>query len=110
MIGIDIADIKRFEQIKKPDFSLWERVFTESEWEYCFDKPNPHQHLAGIFAAKEAVMKAVGDDIMKRYDFIEIMHESNGKPNIVLKTKKTQELDVSISHDGGIVVAVAIKK
>ncbi|MBO05811.1 MAG: holo-ACP synthase [Candidatus Pacebacteria bacterium] len=109
MIGIDIADIKRFKKIKQEDFSLWEKVFTDSEWEYCFNKPNPSQHLAGIFASKEAVMKAVGSDIMKRYDLIEVTHDGNGKPNVVLKTKEIHKLEISISHDGGLAIAVAIK-
>ena len=108
MIGVDITDIKRFEKILKNDYSVWEKVFTKDEWKYCFKGVNSAMHLAGIFASKEAVMKAVGNDIMKRYDLIEVVHNSEGKPNIVLKTEKTHEVEVSISHDAGVAVAVAM--
>ncbi len=108
MIGVDITDINRFEKISENDYSSWEKVFTKSEWKYCFKGVNSAMHLAGIFASKEAVMKAVGNDIMKRYDLIEVVHNDEGKPEIVLKIKKTHKIEVSISHDAGVAVAVAM--
>ncbi len=109
MIGIDIVDANRFLEIKKEDFLSWKKVFTESEWQYCFGKPKPSRHLAGIFAAKEAIMKALGKNLMKRYDCIEIVHNQYGKPIADIKISNNRKAEVSISHDAGFVVATAIE-
>jgi holo-[acyl-carrier protein] synthase len=109
MIGIDISDIKRFRKIKESDFRLWDKVFSAEEWRYCFEKPAPAQHLAGIFSAKEAVMKALGKSVMKRYDLIEISHKNDGKPTVFVNVKDLNSVEVSISHDALFAVAIAVK-
>ena len=101
--GIDIVDIERFRKILEADGeSFLRRVFTDSERSIA----NP-AHLAGIFAAKEAVKKAfdITDEIWKE---IEVKKLSSGKPKIVLHIDLKLEIismDVSISHEAGIAVA-----
>ena len=107
MIGIDIVTVERFKKIPESEFSLWKKTFTEKEWQYCFSKSSSALHLAGIFAAKEAVMKAVGGDKMGRFDHIEITHTKEGKPEAFVQDQK-KNVAVSISHDGGFAVAIAI--
>lgn len=109
MIGIDITDINRFVVIQKNDFSSWQKVFTKSEWQYCFKKSRPAQHLAGIFAAKEAVIKALNLAATYRYNLIEIVHNKFGRPAIKIKSRNKTKLEISISHDTNLAVAVAIK-
>lgn len=108
MIGIDIIEIDRFESVASDNFSSWDKVFTKVEWDYCFMKPKAEQHLAGIFAAKEAVMKAVGGSIMKNYSAIEITHGEDGKPLVSVGGLEEKSVSISISHNETTAVAVVI--
>jgi len=110
MLGIDIIEIKRFRGVAKDDFSSWNKVFTEKEWEYCFGKSLPAQHLAGVFASKEAVMKALGKSVIKGYDAIEIQHGPNGQPLVRLSVPTKHPVEISISHDKESAVAVVFAK
>src|ERR1035437_7637538 len=84
--GIDITDIEgiktSFEQNKRFVY----RVFTAYEIEYCESKPFKYQHYSGRFAAKEAMMKALGTGWNNGISWkqIEVINNSNGKPEIVL--------------------------
>lgn len=109
MIGIDIINIDRFNRIAQEDFSHWDKVFFQTEWEHSFKAANPAQALAGIFSAKEAVMKAIGDKFMGQFGRIQVNHKANGQPIIKIDDKKQANIHVSISHDQNTVVAVAIK-
>lgn len=109
MIGIDIINIDRFAKLAKEDFSHWDKVFTQAEWEYSYNSPDPARSLAGIFSAKEAVMKAVGGELTGRFARIQINHEESGRPIIKIDDKKQDNIHVSISHDQNTVVAVAIQ-
>ncbi len=62
-IGIDAVDIARFRRVLGRRPSLAERVFTEAERADAADRGDPAEHLAARFAAKEAVMKALGTGI-----------------------------------------------
>ncbi len=109
MIGIDIINIARFAKISREDFVHWDKVFTQSEWEYGFNKSGSAQALAGIFSAKEAVMKAVGDKFMGQFTRIQVKHEASGQPVIKIDDKEQPNILVSISHDQNTAIAVAIK-
>lgn len=109
MIGIDIVNIERFAKINQEDLSHWRKFFTESEWNNGFGAPDPARALAGIFAAKEAVMKAMGGELIGRFDRIQVEHEPDGKPVVQIDERKQDKIHVSISHDRDIIVAVAIK-
>ena len=108
MIGIDIASIERFKKIGEEDFASWRRTFSESEWQYSFSRANPAECLAGIFAAKEAIMKALGGEFVGRFDLIEITHLSDGMPIAKIKNVDDKKVHISVSHDGGMAVAVAV--
>ena len=109
MIGIDVIDINRFSKLSKGDFSHWDNVFTKSEWEYGFSAPNPARALAGIFSAKESVMKSVGNELMEQFSRIQICHEASGKPIIKIESKKQDNIHISISHSNNTAVSVAIQ-
>lgn len=98
-IGTDIVLISRISKsIQKQHFK--ESVFTPAELEYCKSDSN----FAGIFAAKEAYLKALGTGIDRRLNTVEILHNEKGKPYI----NSVQNSDVSISHDGDYAVATVI--
>ncbi|MDR2342153.1 MAG: holo-ACP synthase [Campylobacteraceae bacterium] len=111
MIGIDIIEIKRFE-------NFLER-FTQKALEKYLDEDEIRlvknaQNAAGFFAAKEAVSKALGLGISKECGFfdIKIYKLSNGAPAFTLsshliKTYKITSLSLSISHNGGFAIAAA---
>jgi holo-[acyl-carrier protein] synthase len=108
-IGIDIASItrfKRFAKNKKDRFLL--SVFTEREREYCFSFKDPAPHLAGIFAAKESVIKALTEKKVRGMAEVEIRHARSGKPEVWLRARRLKGVLVSISHDATIAIAVAV--
>lgn len=100
MIGIDIVEIRRF-SFKKNII----KIFTKEELDYASSKANYCQSLAGIFAAKEAALKAYGlkiSSIIRKK--IEIRHINN-IPILYIDSVKTNA-SISISHDGDYAVAV----
>lgn len=98
-IGTDIIRISRIEKsIEKNGFK--EAVFTANEIAYAKKSGT----FAGIFAAKEAYLKAAGTGINCRLNTIEILHDERGKPYI----NGVKNCDVSISHDGDYAVATVI--
>jgi holo-[acyl-carrier protein] synthase len=107
-VGIDIVEVDRFR--KKPldrNAGFYNSIFTPREIKYCMKFVDPYPHLAGIFAAKEAVMKC--RRIKCRMTNIEICKDSRGKPAPSLRTKKkTLNLDLSISHTEMMAIAVAV--
>lgn len=104
MIGIDILSVKKIED--KSEKSI-KKIFTEKELAYADKKNNRNQTLAGIFALKEAVIKAYNLNlsyiIRKK---IEILYSDN-RPFVLIDGEKI-ESNVSISHDNGSAVAVCI--
>ena len=105
-LGIDIVDINKF---KNKHFdnnkNFYQKIFLNSEIEYCLKFKNFGQHFAGKFAIKEAVKKSLAEPI----DFLDIItgHE-NSKPTIRLKIKNNYDFFVSVSHDKNYAIAIVI--
>ena len=109
-VGVDIEPVERFEDILSKKNFL-EKTYTAQEIEYCKAKPNPSQHLAARFAAKEAVVKALGSlGIKLTVGEIEIDNERNGAPKVILKHKGLEKFNVklSIAHAKGNAIAFAV--
>ncbi|MBQ3904006.1 MAG: holo-ACP synthase [Eubacterium sp.] len=98
-IGTDIIKISRVERACVNEH-FRERVYTPDELAYC-KKP---QNYAGLYAAKEAYLKALGVGIERRLNTIEIAHDELGKPYI----KGVENCDLSISHDGDTAIATVV--
>jgi len=94
-VGCDIVKIARIKKLLK-DKTIYEKIFHKSELAR-FEA----QHLAGIFAGKESVFKALGIASDRWLD-IEIAAYTNGKPFI----KLASALDISISHEEDYAIAV----
>jgi len=113
--GIDTIEISRLEKIPSSIRARFiERVYTTKEITQAKDHNNI---LAGLFAAKEAVSKALGTGIGHvAWRDIEILHLNTGQPIIHLhgNAKKTAnelglvEWSISISHDRSKAIAVAV--
>ena len=110
-IGTDIIEIARVETAAKRTASFLKRLFTDAEIAYCSSRGRPYQHFAGRFAAKEAVIKALGRAVPWRE--IEILNDERGKPLCTLTGKAAEiaagrRVLVSISHCEGYSTAVAV--
>lgn len=104
MIGIDIISVSK---LKEKSDKFLRKIFTSNELFYAFKKKNPYQTLAGIFALKEAVIKAYNLNISYfKNSKIEVLHDAN-RPYILINNKKIN-CDVSISHDDGKAIAICI--
>lgn len=112
-IGVDIEDISRFLDYKSPaDSHFLNKIFTGTELDYCFSKENPAPHLAVRFAAKEALIKALGSlGVLKiRHTDIEICNDKNGVPVINFNNDSPHQYTskVSLSHNKEHAVAFVI--
>ncbi len=114
-IGIDMIEIPRIAKaLQRRGFAA--RIFTEAEQTYLQGKPV--ESWAARFAAKEAVMKALGCGWQKGISFrhISVTNDTMGKPQVTLLAearrwalaKGIDELLISLSHSKGHAVAQAV--
>ena len=113
--GVDVVELSRFRQaIKRGGEAFIRRVFTTGEVAYARAKRRTTLlHLAGRFAAKEAVLKAISQVDPRRVlamRQIEIRNDRLGRPSIVLHDKPQNglQIHVSLSHVDTVAVASAI--
>ncbi len=118
-IGVDVVDIPRIAELRqRHGDGLGRHIFLDAELEYCLVRPNPDEALAARFAAKEAVMKALGtgwtDAVL--FSGIEVVSTAGGKPMVRLhgSTKKKAEelgaglIHLSLSHAREVAVAYVL--
>lgn len=109
-IGVDLVDISRFEKALEQTPKLRDRLFTDSE------RGLSTQSLAARFAAKEALVKALGKAKGLSFQDVTVAKNQDGKPFFELageteKTIKAEgiiELHLSLSHDGNMAVAYVV--
>lgn len=116
-IGIDIIEIERIEKALKNNKRFLYRIFTSKEIDFFSENHFRKNQIAGNFAAKEAVMKALGTGLRGFcWKDIEIDRDVLGKPIVVLhnhaeriaEKQKIENLLISISHSKKYAVAQAI--
>ena len=108
--GVDITEVRRIRSaIEKWGDDFLRRVFTDLELKQAKNKNSFYQHLAGRFAAKEAVFKAAGDNFLSWQD-IQISNDQTGKPVCLFLNGRGKDIDVciSISHVKTYAVASAV--
>ncbi len=117
--GVDMVECARMRQIVDRHGSRFlQRVFTPAELEYCLAKRRSIEHLAGRFAAKEAVLKVLGTGWRKGISWtdVEIHNAPSGRPLVKLtglcRTIADEQglgtIVISISHVGSHALASAI--
>jgi holo-[acyl-carrier protein] synthase len=117
--GIDLVKIERIEKIiKKWGNNFILRIFTSSEKEYCEKKKgNKYQSYAGKFAAKEALLKALGLGLREaNWKEIEIKNDKLGQPIIntsgklknISSIKGVRKYFISISHTKEYAIAQVV--
>ena len=114
-VGLDLCEISRMEKLLENDHFLT-RYFTEGEIGYIRSKgKSAAQTIAGIYAAKEALSKALGTGITFDLKEISVSHDDAGMPVYSLSGKAAEigqrdRFFLSISHDGGIAAAVCVRE
>ncbi len=118
-IGVDIVQLSRIRDLLErhgPRFLA--RVLTEGERAYCARHVDPVPSVASRFAAKEAVLKALGTGLAQgiKWHDVEVVRGEYGPPRIELHGEAARfagELGVarahlSLTHDSGAAVAMAV--
>ncbi len=110
-IGIDLLEIERLERALERHPRLAERVFTPAEREYAAARARPGRHLAARFAAKEAVVKALG--LSGGFGLREIEVVAGEPPAVRLSGRAAEagngfDVSVSLTHSKAFAAAVAI--
>ena len=113
-VGVDVVDVERFARVLTRRPALAERLFTTRERDDAAGRP---ERLAARFAAKEAVLKALGGGLGdSRWHDIEVRRTSSGAPELVLgdatqrlaADRGVQEWHLSLSHTDATAMAVVI--
>jgi len=117
-LGVDILSIDRVSRaVERTGDRFLQRAFTTREIRECLSSDRPHACLAGRFAAKESVYKALQSmfNLNPRWREIEVLTEG-GRPKAMLwgptaelaLRNGVEGIDVSISHDRNCRAAVAV--
>lgn len=113
-IGTDIIEISRIKKNVENN-SFLKKVFTEKEIEYCQNYRFPEERFAGRFAAKEAIVKALGIGFKTglHWKDIEILNNALGKPELTLSENLINKIGnvnikITLSHCKEYAVAFAI--
>lgn len=119
-LGVDVVEIERMRRILTRTPSFARKVFSEAERAYCDAKANPEVHYATRFAAKEAVVKALGTGFSEGIGVrdIEVRRTTKGRPYVVLTGRarevareqgvREMPLSLSFTHTEAVACAMAI--
>ncbi|MFF3258561.1 holo-ACP synthase [Streptomyces sp. NPDC002932] len=115
-VGIDVAEIERFDEALERTPKLAQRLFLESELMLPDGERRGVASLAARFAAKEALAKALGAPAGLLWTDAEVYVEASGQPRLRVSgtvAARAAELGVrqwhvSLSHDAGVASAVVI--
>ena len=108
--GVDITEVSRLRRaVEKWGDSFLKRCFTAKEIKAAKHRASFFEHLAGRFAAKEAIFKALGDKDLGWQD-VQVFNDKDGRPFCQMLKKIDSGIDIyiSISHVKTYAVASAI--
>ena len=114
-IGVDLVDVPRFERAASRTPRLLDRLFAQSE-QRTDDRTLPLRSLAARFAAKEALIKALGDSDGVRWHDIRIVSNDLRNPSFELAGRVADiaaergigTFHLSMSHDADLAIAYVI--
>ena len=118
-IGVDLIEIERMAQaIRRTGPRLIERLYTDAEQAYCCRQHPPYACYAARFAAKEALLKALGTGLRQhmRWRDIEVCRDDLGKPSLRLYgylqercvAEGIQHIHLSLAHSATYAIAQVI--
>ncbi|MEC5169068.1 holo-ACP synthase [Glaciihabitans sp. GrIS 2.15] len=114
-IGVDVVDLARFERATSRTPGVLTRLFADSE-QWDGDARRSLSSLAARFAAKEAVIKAIGDSTGVRWHDMAVVSDGLRNPSIevynaladIVAARGITSIHLSVSHDAGIAIAYVI--
>jgi len=116
-LGVDVIPISRIAtMLARYGERLEQRLFTDDERAYCRGRGLPEQHFAVRFAAKEALLKAIGAPSGLRWREIEVLPGPGGAPELRLSgaaagaaaARGAVRRHVSLTHAGDVAAAVVV--
>lgn len=120
-LGFDLAEASRFARILAGSTAerFVKRVFTDGERAYCdrYQVPDDRANrYAARFAAKEALVKAIGTRHLVRWKDIEVTREPSGRPSLRLAGAAAEHaarrgatrIHLTLTHDAGLAAAVVV--
>ena len=116
-LGLDLVDIARFGRVLARRPSISKRLFTDAERAYADGLADPVPSLAARFAAKEAVMKAMGAGLGAfAFAEVEVQRQPSGEPRLVLSGRAAElslqrsvsQWLVSLTHSPTAAAAVVV--
>jgi holo-[acyl-carrier protein] synthase len=118
-LGVDIVEIERMRVALERHPRMKERCFSAEERAYCDKRSRPTVHYALRFAAKEAVLKALGTGFSgMRFTDVEVARDQRGRPTPVLHGRAAEVaeslgvvemmLSLSFTHENAVASAVAM--
>jgi len=116
-IGVDIVRTERVRSaVERWGDRFLRRVFTEGEIAYAYSKQQPYLSLSVRFAAKEALIKAIGGEAAARLTDIEVTSRESGRPSISVRggladffsARNICSAHVSLSHERDYGVACVV--
>ncbi len=118
-VGTDLAEVPRIRDAHaRFGDRFLQRVFTPHEIAYCLVKANRFERLAARFAAKEALMKAIGTGLTQGVSWhdVEVTNLPSGRPTLRLSGQAavhaqrlgTRRIHVSLTHTATMAMAVVI--
>lgn len=116
-VGVDLVDVERIARLAAAPIGLTS-ILTAGELDYCCSRRRPDEHMAGRFAAKEAVLKALGTGRTgaTRWTDVEVLNDAGGRPIVHLHGACAEHawkhgllsLAISISHTADLAIAQAV--
>lgn len=114
-IGVDLVDVARFERAASRTPRLLDRLFAQSE-QHPDSRDMPLRSLAARFAAKEALIKAIGDSDGVRWHDIRVVSNELRNPSLELSGRIAEvasergidRFHLSMSHDADLAIAYVI--
>jgi phosphopantethiene--protein transferase domain len=109
-LGTDIIEIDRVRKsIERHGMHFLNRLFTQREQDYCYKFKDPVPHFAGRFAAKEAIVKALGTGFGSHVSWhdIEVLNDERGKPIAKVSSQVFEDLGKSEEERGEVLVSIS---
>lgn len=116
-IGVDLCDVERMRTAMARTPGLRDRLFTAAEQTYCDARNDPAERYAVRFAAKEAVLKAMGLGLGAcKWTEIEVVRAESGAPSVLLRGAAQERSDergiaswlLTLSHTATLAEAIAV--
>jgi holo-[acyl-carrier protein] synthase len=116
-IGTDLVELDRFRRTLERTPRIVDRLFTDDERAYAELRKDPTERFAARFAAKEAVLKAMGAGIGEcAFREIEVVRAESGAPSVLLHGRAAElaaergvgEWRLTLTHTGSLAQAIAV--